>query len=71
MKDKLNKTFVASPILTNLSIPFILDKLTSQVKNSKLDALTTLQLMFIEYPIERIREFADGIWNHLQHEVYN
>ena len=71
LKDKLNNCFIASPLLSPLVFPFILEKLTSVTAFTKKESLRTLQLMIREYPIQKVREFSEAIWNHLQNETFN
>lgn len=71
LKDRLNNCFVASPTISPLAFPFILEKLTSVTPFTKIESLRTLQRMIRELPIQRVREFCEVIWNHLQNETFN
>lgn len=71
LKDRLNNCFVASPIIAPLAFPFILEKLTSVSAFPKKESLRTLQRMINELPIQKVREFCEIIWNHLQNETFN
>lgn len=71
LKDKLNNCFVSSPLLSSLAFPFVLEKLTSVTAFTKKESLRTLQLMIREYPIQKVREFSEVIWNYLQNETFN
>ena len=71
LKDGLNKCFIASPLISHMIIPFVLDKLTSANLLAKAESLNTLKLMIEELPIQKIREFCEIISNHLQNEAFN
>ena len=71
LKDGLNKCFTATPLLANHTFPFIFDKLTAVGTLSKTESLVTLRLMIEELPIQKVREFCEIIWNHLQNEAFN
>lgn len=57
LKDGLNKCIVASPLLADMSFPFILDKLASANTLAKSESVNTLKVMMLEYPIQKVREF--------------
>lgn len=71
LKDRLNNCFVVSPYLSSHAFPFILEKLTSFTAFTKIESLRTLQRMISELPIQKVREFSEIVWNHLQNEAFN
>ncbi|KAH7300900.1 hypothetical protein KP509_23G003000 [Ceratopteris richardii] len=61
----------ATNLFAEFSIPFLLDKLSSSLKNAKLDSLKFLGFCVSRYGAEELRNHSTAIWMALKQELFS
>jgi len=71
LKDRLNRCFVATSLLANLSFPFVLDKLSATQPDTKQESLALLKLMLTEYSDAVCQPYIDPVATNLLNEYFH
>ncbi|XP_063677044.1 MMS19 nucleotide excision repair protein homolog [Bolinopsis microptera] len=70
LRDRLNNCFKANNKLAKHAIPFLLDKFTSSVMQTRIQSCETLKLCITSYGIGCTEEHLILIWNDVKQEIF-
>jgi DNA repair/transcription protein MET18/MMS19 len=71
LSNTLKKTLTSTPFFAEHFFPFVLEKLSGSLFDTKVDCLHTLLYSLQRFDLSSFTPFALDVWNSLRDEVFN